>query len=144
MLKPQSPDQMGNTISRLWTFVFFTMLFRDVHEMSTAETIEGILEGTFEGNVVTDTGLFLGGVVLVLMLLTSLLSTLLVPNAARRLNLLVAPLAIAGGFYLFPNDPDDYLLAGAATTALLGIVSLCWKWQPTQYRNNEQEVRHAV
>jgi hypothetical protein len=135
---------MGHVISRLWTFVFFTMLSRDIHEMSTADTIEGILAGTYEGNVVTDAGLFYGGLALVLMLLTSLFSTLLVPSAVRRLNLIVAPLAIAGGFYLFPNDPDDYLLAGAATTALLAIFFVCWFWRPALSSNSHQEARHAV
>ena len=77
MFKPQDPDQFGTTISRIWTFVFFTMIFRDLHEMSTARTIEGILDGRFEGNPVTDAGLAIGGVVLVLLLLTSFLSNLL-------------------------------------------------------------------
>lgn len=143
MLNPQNSDQIGHVISRLWTFVFFTMLFRDIHEMSTAATIEGILAGTYEGNVVTDTGLFFGGLALVLMLLTSLFSTLLVPSAVRWLNLIVAPLAIAGGLYIFPNDPDDYLLAGGATAGLLVIFIVCWSWQTDPSRNRNPEARHA-
>jgi len=109
MFKPHDPLAFGDTISRLWVFTLFTMVFRDIHEMATASTIQGILEGTYEGNPVTDAGLFFGGVALVILLLTSLLSVLLKPNAARRLNLVVAPIAMGGIFYLVPNDPDDYL-----------------------------------
>ena len=144
MLKPQDPNDVGTTISRIWTFVFFVMIFRDLHEMSTAQTINGILNGRFEGNEVTDAGLVLGGAVLVVLLLTSLLSTLLQPTVVRRLNLVVAPLTLLGSFYLLPNDPDDYLLAGVTATALLTIFVICLYWTPAPARDSIQKVRHAV
>lgn len=144
MLKPQDPDQFGTTISRIWTFVFFTMIFRDLHEMSTAQTIEGILDGHFEGNPVTDTGLVIGGIILVLMLLISFFSNLLKPFAVRWLNLMASPIALAGSFYLFPNDPDDYILSGVTAVALLTIFVMCWKWRSATTLGGRSEVRHAV
>ena len=144
MFKPQDPDQLGTTISRIWTFVFFTMIFRDLHEMSTAPTIEGILDGRFEGNPVTDTGLVIGGVVLVLMLLTSFFSNLLKPFAVRRLNLIVSPIALVGSLYLFPNDPDYYILGGVTAVAFLTIFVLCWKWRPATNLDSPGEVRRAA
>ena len=144
MFKPQDPDQFGTTVSRIWTFVFFTMIFRDLHEMSTARTIEGILDGRFEGNPVTDAGLAIGGVLLVLLLLTSLFSNLLEPLAVRRMNLIASPVALAGSLYLFPNDPDDYILGGVTAVALLTIFVLCWKWRPATTSDSPGEVRHAA
>lgn len=128
MFKQQSSDTLGDAISRIWVFTFFTMIFRDLHEMSTASTIQGILNGTFEGNPVTDAGLVFGGFALVLMLLTALLSPLLKPYAAKRLNLIMAPLAFGGIFYLFPNDPDDYLLGGVTAIAISVIFILSLRW----------------
>ena len=144
MFKPVVPTEFGTTISRIWTFVLFTMIFRDVHEMSTAKTINEILDGRFEGNPVTDTGLVVGGVVLVVLLLTSLLSTLLTPRVVRRLNLVVAPIALLGTLYLPPNDPDDYLLAGVIVTALLTIIVACWRWRIPGEAHDLSGVRHAL
>jgi len=144
MFKPHDPNGFGNTISRLWVFTLFTMVFRDIHEMATASTIQGILEGTYEGNPVTDAGLFFGGVALVILLLTSQLSVLLKPYAARRLNLAVAPIALGGIFYLVPNDPDDYLLGGVSAIAILTIFVTSWFWQTTAQPGCMREVRHAA
>ena len=144
MFKPQDPDQFGTTISRIWTFAFFTMIFRDLHEMSTARTIEGILDGRFEGNPVTEAGLAIGGVLLVLLLLTSLFSNLLKPFAVRRMNLIASPISLASSLYLFPNDPDDYILGSVTAVALLTIFILCLKWQPAKTMTSPSEVRHAA
>ena len=131
MLKPQDPNLLGTAISQIWVFVFLTIIFRDLHEMSTATTLRGILQGTYEENPVTETGLLVGGFVLILMLLTALLSNFLHPVYVRRLNLIVPPSALVGGLYLFPNDPDDYLLGGATTLAQATILFLSWRWTPT-------------
>ena len=144
MFKPHDPNILGDTISRLWVFTLFTMVFRDIHEMATASTMQGILEGTYEGNPVTEAGLFFGGVALVILLLTSLLSVLLKPYAARRLNLAVAPIALGGIIYLVPNDPDDYLLGGASAIAVLTIFVSSWCWQTTAKIDSMHEVPHAA
>ena len=143
MFKPKNPDQFGTTISRIWTFVFFATIFRDLHEMSTARTIEDILDGHFEGNPVTDTGLVIGGAVIVLMLLTSLFSNLLTPVAVRWLNLMVSPVALLGSLYLFPNDPDDYFFGGVTTAAFLTIFVMCWNWRPASTPDRPIEVHRA-
>lgn len=84
MLKPQDPNLLGTAISQIWVFVFFTIIFRDLHKMSTAATLRGILQGTYEGNPVTETGLLIGGFVLILLLLTAPLSNFLHPVYVRR------------------------------------------------------------
>jgi hypothetical protein len=133
MFKPHDPATLGDTISRIWTFALFCMVFRDIHEMATESTIQGILEGRYEGNPVTDAGLVFGGFALILMLLSALLTPLLQPYAAKHLNLIMAPLAFGGMFYVFPNDPDDYLLGGATALAILAIfiISLFWRTNET-------------
>ena len=144
MFKPHDPATFGDTISRIWTFALFCMVFRDIHEMTTASTIQGILEGTYEGNPVNDAGLVFGGVALILMLLTALLSPMLKPYAAKRLNLIMAPLAFAGMFYLFPNDPDDFLLGGVTAIAVLAIFTISLVWRTEDARDGLGGVQNAA
>lgn len=144
MFKPKNSDTLGETISRLWTFALFCMAFRDIHEMAMASTIQGILEGTYEGNPVNDAGLVFGGFALILMLLSALLTPLLAPFAAKRLNLIMAPLAFGGMFYLFPNDPDDYLLGGATAIAILAIFTISLFWRTTETSQTMGGVENAV
>lgn len=143
MFKPIDPNTVGDTISRLWVFTLFTMVFRDLHEMVTAATVQGILDGTYEGNPVTEAGLLWGGVTLVILLLTSLFSVLLTPRAAKYLNLSVAPIAFGGIFYLVPNDPDDFLLAGVSAITVLTIFITAWFWQTNTVIDSMREVGHA-
>ena len=127
MIKPQTPETFGSTAANLWAVVFLTMIFRDLHEMSTASTLEGILHGTFEGNPVTDAGLVFGGAALILMISTAFLSTILSWSVARWINRIMAAVTFAGLFYIFPNDPDDYLLGGATACALIALFALSWR-----------------
>lgn len=144
MFKTQNSDTFGETISRLWTFALFCMVFRDIHEMATASTIHGILEGTYEGNPVNDAGLVFGGFALILMLLTALLSPTLKPYAAKRLNLIMAPLAFGGMFYLLPNDPDDFLLGGVTAIAILSIFTISLVWRTEDARDGLGGLQNAA
>jgi len=144
MFKQQNVETIGNVISRLWIFSFFTMVYRDIHEMAVADTIEGILVGTYEGNPVTDAGLVAGGVVMSLLLATYVLTPILRPHLARRLNLFMPPITIVGVFYLVPNDPDDFVLATATVAAVLTIFVISFFWRTEGSRSVSSEVRHAV
>ncbi|MEO0495987.1 MAG: hypothetical protein AAF141_01260 [Pseudomonadota bacterium] len=144
MFRPQDPARFGEVISQLWAFAIFVTIFRDLHEMATASTINGILSGTFEGNPVTDFALVMGGVALVILLATMVLSSQLVPTAARRLNLGVAPIAIAGMFVVPPNDPDDYLLASVTFLTFIAIFVLSWKWKPSDTKSANVRLNHAA
>ena len=144
MFKQQNAETTGNLISRLWIFSFFTMVYRDIHEMAVADTIEGILAGTYEGNPVTDAGLVAGGIVMVLLLATYVLTPILKPNLARRLNLFMPPITIVGVFYLIPNDPDDFVLAAATVVAVLTIFIISFFWRTDASRSVSGEIRHAI
>lgn len=144
MLKQKTTETIGNVISRLWIFVFFTMVYRDIHEMAVASTIEGILVGTYEGNPVTDAGLVAGGVIMIVLLANYVLTPVLKPYLARRLNMLTPTITIIGVLYLIPNDPDDFVLATATIAALLTISVISFFWQTEQTASQAIEVRHAV
>jgi len=121
-------DQFGRTLSLLWLFAILNILFRDIHEMTMAGTISEILSGRMNGNPVTEGALFAGAFAVELLLLAMLLSNLLVPKAARLLNLVLAPVAIGGVLFGVPNDPDDYFFATVEIFTFALIFVLSWNW----------------
>lgn len=121
-------DQFGRTLSLLWLFAILNILFRDIHEMTMAGTINEILSGHLNGNPVTESALFAGAFAVELLLLAMLLSSVLAPRLSRLLNLILAPLAVAGVLFAAPNDPDDYFFATVEIFTFALIFALSWNW----------------
>lgn len=130
MFTTPNPERFGQTLSMLWLFAILNILFRDIHEMTMASTINDILSGTVAGNPVTEAVLLAGAFAVELLLLAFLLSTLLAPTWARLLNLILAPIAIAGTFYVPPADPDDIFFAVVEVCTFVAIFLLAWRWAP--------------
>lgn len=118
----------GPTLSLLWLFAILNTLFRDIHELVVASTIEEILSGSLNGAPVTDAALVAGAVAIQILLLSVVFSTVLQPRWARRWNLLAAPLMLAGTFFAPPDDPDDYLFAFVVLGAFATIFLIAWRW----------------
>ena len=132
MFKPVAYDEFGKVLSSLWLFVILNGLFRDMHELAVASTIEEILAGRMNGAPVTDGALLAGAAVIQVLLLGMLLSSLLKPRAARWLNLVVPPLMAFAMFFAPPNDPDDYVFYTIMVGTLLAISFIAWNWrEPT-------------
>lgn len=125
------------TLSTLWLFAILNIIFRDLHEMTTASTINDILSGTLNGNPVTEGVLFAAAFAVELLLLAFLLSRLAPLHWARRINLALAPLAILGTFAIPPADPDDWFFALVTTCVYATIFALAWRWSlhPSQDQN---------
>lgn len=128
-LKNTSP-KFGETISKLWLFAILNVVFRDIHELTTASAIAEITSGYVNGNPVTEEALLAGAFAVELFLLAMLLSHLLQPKAARLLNLFLTPLALAGSWYIPPADPDDMFFAITTTLTFTIIFFLSWQWAP--------------
>lgn len=129
MFKSNTSEDFGKTLSLLWLFAILNTLFRDVHELTTASSINEILSGHLNGNPVTEGVLLAGAFAVEILLLSMLLSSLLAPRPARALNLVAAPLAIAGIFLVPPSDPDDYFFATVVVGNCLTICILSWNWR---------------
>lgn len=128
MSHPLSTDRIRDTISMLWLFAILNTLFRDIHEMTKAETIDEILGGTLNGNPVTEPVLLAGAVAVELLLLAPLLTRLLPAHGARMVNLLLPPLAVLGGFLAAPDDPDDYFFTAVTSASFIAIFWMAWCW----------------
>lgn len=129
MFNFRSSDDLGKTLSLLWLFAILNVVFRDIHELTTASAIQEITSGYVNGNPITEGVLLAAGFAVELLLLAFLLSSLLAPKAARILNLALAPLAIVGIFLAPPNDPDDYFFATVVAGTFLAIFVLAWNWK---------------
>ncbi|MEM7214380.1 MAG: DUF6326 family protein [Pseudomonadota bacterium] len=143
MLKSKTTESFGNTISLLWLFAILNVLFRDIHELTTASAINEILSGTVNGNPVTEEVLFAAAFAVELLLLAFLFSSLLSPRAARMMNLFLAPLAIIGTVFGAPGDPDDYFFAVVTTLTYAAIFILCWTWKPQKTSDLTGRVQHV-
>lgn len=118
-----------------WLFAILNVLFRDVHELTTASAINEILSGFVNGNPVTEEVLFAAAFAVELLLLAFLLSSLLAPRAARMINLFLAPLAIVGTVFSAPGDLDDYFFAFVTVLTYAAIFVLCWNWKTRPVSN---------
>lgn len=116
----------GIKLSFLWLFAILNMLFRDIHELTMAGTLEEILTGRLNGVAMSEGLLVVGAFLVELLMLGFLLSSLLRPAAARWLNLILAPIAVLGVVAARPSDPDDYIFAA------IEIVTFCVIWRIAQ------------
>ena len=63
-------------LSALWLFVLLNIIFHDIHQYALKSHLEMLLTGTYNGTMITDTIMLIGGFlveVLIAMVLFSLL-----------------------------------------------------------------------
>lgn len=117
-------------LSTLWIFILFNMLFRDVHEIPTREFLEQAMTGSFNGIVITDGLLLIGGIMIELLIVMVLLSRVLPYRLNRWANIVVATFAIMTTVMnnLAP-DLDDMFFAAIEIVALACIIWFAWQWK---------------
>lgn len=129
---PQNEIPLGLKLAILWLFTILNMVFRDIHELTMAGTLEEILDGRLNGVVMSEGLLVVGAFAVELVLLGFLGSALLKPRAARRMNLVLPILAILGTIAARPSDPDDYIFAiiEILTFGAIWWMAVKWKTEP--------------
>ncbi len=113
----------------LWTFVFFNMIFRDLHEFGRPGLIQELMTGVVNGVQITDSLLLIGGIMIEIPLLMLPL-TLLLPFKANRLaNMWIGALMIPLMIFVYnPPDLDDIFFLVFEIAALLLIIWYAWRW----------------
>lgn len=71
-------------LSSLWVFVFFNMIFRDLHESGRAGFLEEMMTGVVNGVQITEGLLLVGGLMIAIPLLMILRDHLVGVQRARR------------------------------------------------------------
>ena len=117
----------------LWIFVFFNMIFRDLHEFGRAGFLEEVMAGVVNGVQITDGLMLIGGIMIAIPLLMIPLIQFLNLRANRLANLVMGALQIVSvvGVNRAP-DLDDTFFAVIELVALLLILRLAWNWTDPQ------------
>ena len=114
-------------ILTLWIFVFFNLIFRDLHEFGRPSVLQELMTGVVNGIQITDVLLLIGGIMievpLLMLPLTMLLKFQLNCLANLCIGTLMIPLMISSYNLL---DPDDVFFLTFEIAALLMIIWYAW------------------
>lgn len=117
------------TLSTLWIFVLFNMIFRDIHELVRPGLLEEMMTGIVNGTQVTDELLLLGGIMAEVGIVMVVLARVLKVRANRWANIIVGAISI---ILVVSNntapDLDDMFFAAIEVTALAVIIWYAWTW----------------
>ncbi len=138
MLNPHISANRGLALAILWIFMITNVLFKDVHELAKASTINEILSGYFYGNPVTDIAIFLGAFGVEIMLLSVPISVLAAHKIARRYNLFASVVMLPTSLLVPPRDMDDYFFAAVTVVTLIIIFSVAWLWKTADTSRADQ------
>ncbi len=139
-VKNNQPE-IKSTLLTLWVFVFFNMIFRDLHELGRPGMIQEIMTGIVNGVQITDALLLIGGVMIEIPLLMLPVTQLSNLKTSRLANLWVSALLIPLMVFNYNlADPDDVFFLVFETAALLLIIWNAWHWSdPTN--SSRQNIR---
>lgn len=116
-------------LSALWLFILLNIIFRDIHQMTKASHLEMLLTGYYNGVLITDELMLLGGFLVQIPIAMVLFSLLLVRNIARPLTLIAAILTTGTLFSTAPTDLDDTFHLIIELIAMAAIVWTAWAWR---------------
>ena len=123
--------QPNTLLFALWLFILLNIIFRDIHQMTLKSHLEMLLTGYYNGVLITDELMLLGGF-LALVPITMVLLSLLLERWLLRPVTVVAVMFTAGPAALAPpTDMDDVLHFSVAFIALAVILWIVWRW-PSQ------------
>jgi hypothetical protein len=113
----------------LWIFVFFNMIFRDLHELGRPGLLQEMMTGVVNGVQITDGLLLIGGIMIEIPLLMLPLSLLLPFKANRLANMWIGALMIPLMIFNYNSpDLDDIFFLVFEIAALLLIIWYAWRW----------------
>lgn len=117
-------------LSILWIFVILNFFARDIHELGRPGMLEQMMSGTIDGVVVTDMLMLLGGIMIEIPILMTVLALLLPNDANRWANIGVGLLTMAMivAMNLKP-DVDNVFFMSIQLIALITIIGIAWRWR---------------
>lgn len=120
-------------LSILWIFVILNFFARDIHELGRPGMLEQMMSGTVDGVVVTDMLMLLGGIMIEIPILMTVLAFLLPSGINRWANIGVGFLTMAMivAMNLKP-DLDNVFFMAIQVIALIAIVVIAWQWRGSE------------
>jgi hypothetical protein len=118
----------GHMISALWMFVLLNIIFRDIHQFALKSHLEMLLTGYYDGILITEELMLLGGFLALVPISMTLFSLIMTRKFARPLNF-AGVLITAGTFATSPpTDMDDVLHLTVTLIAMAVILWKAWNW----------------
>lgn len=117
-------------LSILWVFIILNFFARDIHELGRPGMLEQMMSGTIDGVVVTEILMLIGGIMIEIPILMTILALLLPHGVNRWANIGVGLLTMVMivAMNLKP-DLDNVFFMGIQLIALIAIVGIAWRWQ---------------
>lgn len=116
-------------LSALWVFIFFIMIFRDLHELASPGFLQEIMTGVVKGVQLTDGLMLIGGLMIAIPLLMIPLIQFLNLKANRLANIWIGVLMIPNNIFTYnPPDLDDIFFLVIEIAALFLIIWHAWRW----------------
>ena len=120
-------------LSILWVFIILNFFARDIHELGRPGMLEQMMSGTIDGVVVTEMLMLLGGIMIEIPIMMTVLA-LLLPHGMNRwanvgVGLLTMVMIVAMNI---KPDLDNIFFMGIQLIALFAIVGIAWQWRAPQ------------
>jgi hypothetical protein len=117
-------------LSSLWVFIILNFFARDIHELGRPGMLEQMMSGSIDGVVITEMLMLLGGIMIEIPILMTILALLLPYGINRWTNISVGLLTMAMivAMNLKP-DLDNVFFMSIQLIALIAIVGIASRWQ---------------
>ncbi len=123
--------------STLWLFLLLNIIFRDIHELVTAEALQEIMTGVVNGTPVTEGLLLLGAFIVEVPIVMVLLSRVLRYRVNRWANIIAGAATLMIVVTSALTDLDDGFFIIVESVTLLVIIWLAWRWPNPELSLND-------
>lgn len=115
-------------LSALWLFILLNIIFRDIHQFVLKSHLEMLLTGHYNGILITDELMLMGGF-FALVPISMVLFSLVLERCWLRPVRAFGVLFTAGPALMAPpTDMDDVLHFSVSFGALAAISWIAWRW----------------
>lgn len=120
-------------LSILWVFIILNFFARDIHELGRPGMLEQMMSGIIDGVVITEMLMLIGGIMIEIPILMTILALLLPHGMNRWANIGVGLLTMVMivAMNLKP-DLDNVFFMSIQLIALIAIVGIAWQWRAPQ------------
>ena len=122
------PFHPKTKLAALWLFILLNMIFRDLHQIILKSELEMFLTGTYNGVVISEEMLLLGGLIIQVPIGMTLFSHLLTRRISRPVTVVAVLITAAGLLSNAPSDMDDVLHLTVELAAFVAILWTVWTW----------------
>lgn len=113
-------------LSALWLFILLNIIFRDIHQFALKSHLEMLLTGYYDGMLITDELMLLGGFLALVPISMVVLSLLLQPRWLRPVTAVAVVFTAGPAILSPPTDLDDVLHFSVAFLAMAAISWIAW------------------